>query len=618
MGRKLFNKSKKGLFVSHCSADNDIMSNFSRLLNKYYDSYTVFNTYDYRHSTYAGEDRSDALRKRLSDSDLMIAIITDSYLRSTICISELSSFWYADKRVIPIVFNGDNGIQFLKELFGKDIIHIDTHNNSGNPGHILTDAMQKSGFGLNDSLSFEAETDFDSFFSNCKQSSGERGFIGMSDEEKSVLDYCNSFGIHQFKNRGFSSEAEDKLDDKEEIIVLSTTGANLISMLSSEFLPSALQRGVDFTLLLPNKCSQFVTDVAEIEMPLSVSANTERLNNEFNNVIINLCSVVKKVYALTPSQTRGHVYIGNAFTLLRQTVVLGRKDDEIWGWTSLTIPPKRTNDGTPSFEFSGSINERSMAKIMWEHLSAIKAIAQNRENSWIEILPETDADKVCFGLEPYTAKKEWQSLYSIAKTQSEYHKNLSDKILVEVAAQHPLNPDGTPKMEFAKRLDAAVDLYGKLKSEGYDVQIFIPGSIHRYKGVVDSISLSQAGVLYLERKGIPTKDLLGENEIEKYKGKNGVYNSADECFVASEIYKSGDYKDLYCLCSPNQLVRKQLFYIAFGVVPLIISVPCNEMAHDFIYELFETIPDVIMRDHTWQDGDSLQGNRTRKERNPLL
>ena len=53
----------------------------------------------------------------------------------------------------------------------------------------------------------------------------------------------------------------------------------------------------------------------------------------------------------------------------------------------------------------------------------------------------------------------------------------------------------------------------------------------------------------------------------RYKGEQGVYNTADECFVASRIFFDGDYRRLHCVCSPNQIQRKKLFYIAFGVIP---------------------------------------------------
>ena len=75
---------------------------------------------------------------------------------------------------------------------------------------------------------------------------------------------------------------------------------------------------------------------------------------------------------------------------------------------------------------------------------------------------------------------------------------------------------------------------------------------------------------------------------------------------------------MYCVCSPNQMLRKQLFYLAFEVVPQFYTVPCDNLAHDAIYELFEAIPDVIYKDHTWQEIDSVNARRTREDRMPRL
>ena len=610
--------SKMGLFISHCSDDFDIMKHFSKLIDNHYSGYTIHNTFDAKHGTYAGEDRSNTLRQRLQDSSVLIAIITDSYLRSPICISELSSFWYSNKTVVPIIFNGETGIEFLTELIGRDIIYIDTQSKNENFGYLFCDALKQAAFDISKSLRTEAERQFDDFFRYSKQSFSERKYIGMAQDIWRIVDYCEQFGIRKFQNKTMStSEIIQRLDNKDEIILLSTTGSNLIRALSSEFLPHALKCGCDITVLLPNRCSQFVIDVAEIEMPDSVESNIERLNDEFKAVIFSLVDAATRASNNSDSEKIGKVFVGNASTLLRQTVVAGKKDDNVWGWASLTIPPKRTNDGTPSFEFDGSVNNKCMSKIMWQHLIAIKKIAAKR-NAMLELMPNTDIKRFSFGLERMTAKKAWEEFYDNAKRNAEYHQKCFDKVLIEVAAQHPLNPDGTPMKEFAARLDTAVELYGKMKAAGTETKIFVPGSIHRYEGITDPVSLSDSGVAYLTAKGVDPHDLLGRNEIEKYKETAGVYDSADECFVASEIYKNDGFKVLYCVCSPNQLVRKQLFYTAFGVVPFMISVPCDEMAHNMIYELFETIPDVILHDHTWQEENSIQGNRTRKERNPAL
>ena len=591
------------------------MNGFSVLANKYLESFTIYNTFDYKHSTYAGEERTDALRKRLSDSSVLVAIITDSYLRSPICLSELSSFWYANKCVVPLVFNGDTGVLFLRELFGKDIIHVDAKNVLLNPGNTFCTALSNNGFYITKIA--EAEDDFNEFFKSCSQAVCERKYIGMLEEHYNILDYCNKYGVKRFQNTSLKTdEISEKLSGMDEIILLSTTGATLINNLSAQFLPSVLKSGTDFTVLLPNKGSQYIVDVAEIEMPWSTSVNVERLNNEFDNVVINLFSVVNKCWHSSETGLKGRVYIGNAYTFLRQTVIAGRKNNFIWGWTSLTIPPKKTSDGTPSFEFSGEMREKSIASMIWEHLSSIKRIASIR-NKLFEICPDSDIKDFSFGLEPSSAKNKWQNMYDKAKLITEEHRRLYEKVLIEVAAQHPLNTDGTPSSEFATRLNYSVELYNKLKQDNIAVKIFVPGSVHKYKDRVDKTSLSQSGFSYLVQSEVSSEDILGEAEIKKYKGDKGVYNSADECFVASEIFKDGDYGKLLCVCSPNQLVRKQLFYIAFGVTPFIYSVPCDEMAHDPVYELFEAIPDVIYNDHTWQDNNSPNGNRTRNERKPV-
>ena len=135
-------------------------------------------------------------------------------------------------------------------------------------------------------------------------------------------------------------------------------------------------------------------------------------------------------------------------------------------------------------------------------------------------------------------------------------------------------------------------------------------------GIVDNCSLSQAGKEYLVSIGVDEESIMGNEMNIKYKGEEGVYNSADECFVATQIYNEYSFCHLHTICSQNQALRKQLFYIAFGVVPFVYTVPSNVLAHDFIFELFEAVPNIIYYDHTWQDKDSSNGNRTRNERKP--
>ena len=51
-------------------------------------------------------------------------------------------------------------------------------------------------------------------------------------------------------------------------------------------------------------------------------------------------------------------------------------------------------------------------------------------------------------------------------------------------------------------------------------------------------------------------------------------------------------------------------------IPYFYTVSTDEMAHDDIYEIFHSIPNILLNDHDWQGPDSADGNRTRRERNP--
>lgn len=152
-----------------------------------------------------------------------------------------------------------------------------------------------------------------------------------------------------------------------------------------------------------------------------------------------------------------------------------------------------------------------------------------------------------------------------AKCKSKGRKNLYKKILVEVAAQHPLKESKFPGEEYAKRLDIAYELMSE------DVYIYLPGSLH----IPDEIPLSEAGKEYLLKKGVP------EDE---------VYNSTDECEIASRILIENEFAELICICSPAQLMRKALSYISFGVYPSFKIASCDELFHSYVEEATRNIP----------------------------
>lgn len=190
------------------------------------------------------------------------------------------------------------------------------------------------------------------------------------------------------------------------------------------------------------------------------------------------------------------------------------------------------------------------------------------------------------------------------------------KVLIEIAAQHPLKDGDKPDKEFQARLDKGIELFNQERRKGNFVEIYVPGSRHMYNGIADKISLASAGKIYLLNHGIDEKLIHADDLNEKYKGNEGVYNSADECFVSSSYFKDGNFNKLISVLSPVQIMRKSLLYIEFGVIPLSYSVPLDETYHNYIVEATFQIPYVLYEDHSWQGKDSVLGQKTRQERIP--
>lgn len=159
-----------------------------------------------------------------------------------------------------------------------------------------------------------------------------------------------------------------------------------------------------------------------------------------------------------------------------------------------------------------------------------------------------------------------------AKCKSKGRKNLYKKVLIEVAAQHPLKEGKFPREEYAKRLDIVCELVDE------DTYIYLLGSLH----APDDIPLSEVGKEYLLKKGVPEDRLIITGDE--------VYNSTDECKVASRILVENEFAELICICSPAQLMRKALSYISFGVYPSFRIASCEELFHSYVEEVTRNIP----------------------------
>lgn len=211
------------------------------------------------------------------------------------------------------------------------------------------------------------------------------------------------------------------------------------------------------------------------------------------------------------------------------------------------------------------------------------------------------------------AKEYWYEKQRLAQQAMEGHRECNG-ILIECASK--VLEDGLhPDSEFRARLDRTIELYHKLCQENEVVHIYVPGSLHKENGVSDQCTLSTAGRRYLIERSIPDVIILGDRENEQYKGNEGVLNSADECFVASCIFFDGKYRELHCVCSPIQVTRKWFYYLEFGLVPLIHSVPVVDSdVMDIVTEQLRGTENVIYNDHNAQSHDSEVWINSRRER----
>lgn len=211
------------------------------------------------------------------------------------------------------------------------------------------------------------------------------------------------------------------------------------------------------------------------------------------------------------------------------------------------------------------------------------------------------------------AKEYWYEKQRLAQQTMEGRRGCNG-ILIECASK--VLEDGLhPDFEFRARLDRTIELYHKLCQENEVVHVYVPGTLHKENGISDQCTLSTAGLRYLIELGIPDVIILGDRENEQYKGSEGVLNSADECFVASRIFFDGQYRELHCVCSPIQVTRKWFYYLEFGLVPLIHSVPIADSdIMDIVTEQLRGTENVIYNDHNAQSHDSEVWINSRKER----
>lgn len=189
---------------------------------------------------------------------------------------------------------------------------------------------------------------------------------------------------------------------------------------------------------------------------------------------------------------------------------------------------------------------------------------------------------------------EWRIKEELAKSSYKGALLARSGYLIEVSAQHPLEDGMFPGEEYTQRLCLAQKA---LDDKSF---IYLPGSLH----IPDKIPLCEAGKIYLLEKGVPEdKLILTDDEI---------YNSTDECEVASRILEERELITVLCICSPAQVMRKALSYISFGIYPKFIVNSCDAMFHSYIEEATRNVPILL------KGGDclTLEKERLKRERKP--
>ena len=592
------------IFFSHSADDAPLVVEMVEILSV--ESVQSFYSSAPETGVLAGEGIMARINKEITQCQLFVPIITENYVRSQYCMYELSvaAFLQAQNKlkIIPIVNNQNTYNRIGTILKQFDLLYISAEDPKA--PRIFLQAFSW----VNTEKIVQVATVLEKL---AEQTKSKRPYIGMPREQYAdILEYCETYGIRQFKNTTLPMDMiKKKIAEAEEMIVLSTTGASLIKGLCTEAFPKALSRGCRISVVVPNQHSAFCQDVAEIERPDSKEENAARLAQEFDAVQVYLKDAVASA-----GENKGSVTCYCSHTLLRQTILIVRdKEDRLWSWVSLTLPPKRTIDGTPAFEVEGNMEQGNLAYVLWQHCQAIMHVSRQRGT----FFDAGSNSKPPFYLETIHAREYWKARYEKARSEMDNRRGQYDCALIEVAAQHPLKQRKLPGVEFKRRLDFAIDIHHKLEQQGIASCFYVPGSRHRHNGVNDQVSLSYAGVQYLLGKGIDEEIIYGEDMNDRYKGAAGVYNSADECYVASRIFQDGEFDQLICVCSPNQIMRKTLFYMQFGLIPQCYGVPSEKLYHNVLDELFDDLQQVLYEDHDWQDPQGEAYRYYRQKRMPM-
>lgn len=646
------------IFISHAGADVLIHGKsddtLQPIVSRFVDKLTlegaeVFMSSNPNLGLNSAADLLLSLKEHIEDKDtnIFLVLITDNYLRSPFCIYELCliqtekqksnrdlevHYIYAnqevEQRVPDLGINStvycvlSSGEKKVKEFILKK-------------ENKIYPILKKSEREFTRFLKYMRGKDKKYQLESCN-----KPYIGQTIEERNEINgYVEKVGIKRLASSGIYGRDELKkhAQKAKAIYCVSTTGAGLLKTLKEEILPEALLNNVQFHMILPPRNSAFCEDVAMAETQdytdneIVTIQNKHRIYNEYEAAIQYLNEAylkAKKLAAEENIDNIGSIWIHNSRTLLRQTIFLTEdRDGSIWGWMSATLPPIRSVD-SPDILFEckkKSPNNNQLGHFVLQHCECLakmdSAPYQITGRTTVEDI-ENKGTMQLVDNAPFLSY--WNRLYDKAAPA-----DTNSLTLIEIAAQHPLKNGEEPAEEFEARLNEAIRLYRSLKNENSDrvVKLYVPGSRHCEDGKCDKVSLSRAGIKYL-KKNLSEKeqsDILKEKDTNhKYMPQSGVYNSMDECYVATKVYyellEQHNYNtgQIICVCSPNQVMRKTFIYLRYGIEVMCHSVPIPgmKMYHNPVYEYFESLRKTIYNSNDWQNPENDQFIESRKSRSP--
>ena len=612
-------RKKPTLFISHAHSDipsrknkedgKSWMDSFLGVLQQH--GYAYFCSSKPTRGVKAGEKILAFIDGTLEKCSTIVCFVSENYLRSPFCLYELALCRFLDKKVVYVVHKEISAdlskrIPFVEEETKRIQLEDEA-------GKSAADLCQVLGLGAKDEAVVAAALAEFNGVQGCR-----KPYVGMLDREyEDWLKYLQENGIsrigtgHSFDKK----EVLDHVDGAKSIYIVSTTGASLCKLIKEEVLPVCLCNGTSVHYIAPRRGSDFCRDVALAEERGKGGTsnrtidglNASRIASESDAVCLYLNEgVLAARQNLPEGASLGEVKFYDSKTLLRQTLMLVvGKDRSVWGWVTMTMPPLRSNDSL-TLSIRGGSENKGLASQLISHCRCIMRMA---EETGDVITLTGDTTFPSFKSDMEADRDRWNRKKEEALRYMQERKARFGAVLIEIAAQHPLF-EGRPGIEFEKRLSFAMDLGKAIRD--VPVRYYVPGSRHGD----DPVSLSVAGKRFLVEHGIPEESVFGDEMNEKYKGREGVYNSADECFVAARIFKEGEYGRLVCVCSPYQTMRKTFNYIEFGVFPECYGIAAPSMFHDVVGEYFGSLRHVVHEDPDWQDPSSEAFRHSRRERCP--